>query len=51
MPSWIFKKEYNRYLAKNRDYKKKPAKLKKNDNHATHEDLQKKDSTLKKYFE
>ena len=35
MPSWMFKEESNRGKAKNRDSKKKPAQIKKNDNHAT----------------
>ena len=33
MPSWIFKDESNREETKNRDSKKKPAQLKKTDNH------------------
>ena len=98
MPSWMFKEESNRRKTKNRGSKKKPAQIKKSDNHATqdikvqegttegkcvarpvltraqtkksnkihplkvkeamssvvkttNEDLQKKDSTLKKYFD
>ena len=35
MPSWIFKDESNKEETKNRDSKKKPAQLKKTDNHAT----------------
>ena len=35
MPSWMFKEESNRGETKNRDPKKKPAQIKKNDNHAT----------------
>ena len=35
MPSWMFKKESNRGKTKKGDSKKKPAQLKKNDNHAT----------------
>ena len=35
MPSWMFKGESNRDLTKNRDSKKKPAQLKKNNNSAT----------------
>ena len=35
MPSWMFKEESNREETKNRDSKKKPAKIKKNDSHAT----------------
>ena len=35
MPSWMFKKESNRGKTKNRDSKKKPAQLQKNDNRAT----------------
>ena len=34
MPSWMFKDESNREETKNIDSKKKPAQLKKNDNHA-----------------
>ena len=37
MPCWMFK-ESNRGKTKNRDSKKKPAQIKKNDNHA-HEDI------------
>ena len=33
MPSWMFKEESNRGKTKNRDSKKKPAQIKKNDNH------------------
>ena len=95
MPSWMFREESNRGKTKNRDSKKKPAQIKKNDNRApedikvqedttegkcvagpraqtkksdkihplkvkeamssvdktTIEDLQKKDSTLKKCFD
>ena len=35
MPSWMFKEESNRGKTRNRDSKKKPAQIKKNDNHAT----------------
>ena len=35
MPSWMFKEESNRGKTKNRDSKKKPAQIKKNDNRAT----------------
>ena len=35
MPSWMFKEKSNRGETKNRDSKKKPAQIKKNDNHAT----------------
>ena len=35
MPSWMFREESNRGKTKNRDSKKKPAQIKKNDNHAT----------------
>ena len=35
MPSWIFKEESNRGKTKNRDSKKKPAQIKKNDNRST----------------
>ena len=35
MPGWMFKEESNRGKAKNRASKKKPAQIKKNDNHAT----------------
>ena len=35
MPSWMFKEKSNRGKTKNRDSKKKPAQIKKNDNHAT----------------
>ena len=35
MPSWMFKEESNRGKIKKRDWKKKPAQLKKNDYHAT----------------
>ena len=34
MPSWMFKEESNKGKTKNRDSKKKPAQIKKNDNHA-----------------
>ena len=91
MPSWVFKEESNRGKTKNRDLKKKPSQMKKNDYRATEEgtsvlldqcqqglrrrresdkihplkvkeamssvdkttieDLQKKDSTLKKCFD
>ena len=93
LPSWMFKEESNRGKTKNRDLKKKPAQIKKNNNRATEdikvleettegkcvagaqankrdkihpfkvkealssvdkttiEDLQKKDSTLKKCFD
>ena len=35
MPSWMFKEESNREKTKNRDSVKKPAQLKKNNDHAT----------------
>ena len=35
MPSWMFKEESNRREIRNRDSKKKPAQIKKNDNHVT----------------
>ena len=35
MPSWMFKEETNRGKTKNRDSKKKPVQIKKNDNRAT----------------
>ena len=44
MPSWMFKEESNRGKTKNRDSKKKPSQIKKNDNHAT-EDIKVQDGT------
>ena len=35
MPGWMFKEESNRGETKNRDSMKKPAQIKKTDNHAT----------------
>ena len=35
LPSWMFKEGFSREETKNRDSKKKPGLLKKNDNHAT----------------
>ena len=35
MPSWIFKEEFNRGETKNRDSKKKPVQIKKNNNRTT----------------
>ena len=35
MPGWMLKKESNRGDTKNRDSKKRPAQIKKNNNHAT----------------
>ena len=37
MPSWLFKEESNRGKTKNRDLKKKPSQMKKNDYRATEE--------------
>ena len=44
MPSWMFKEESNRGKTKNRDSKKKPAQIKKNDDHAT-EDIKVQEGT------
>ena len=44
MPSWVLKEDSNRGKTKNRDSKKKPAQIKKNDNHAT-EDIKVQEGT------
>ena len=44
MSSWMFREESNRGETKNRDSKKKPAQIKKNDNHAT-EDIKVQEGT------
>ena len=51
MPSWMFKDESNREETKNRDSKKKPAQLKKNDNHATQDVKVQEGTTEEKYVE
>ena len=49
MPSWMFKEESNRGKTKNRDSKKKPAQIKKNDNRTTEDIKVQEDTTEGKY--
>ena len=45
MTSWMFKEESNREETKNRDWKRKPAQLKKNDKGAT-QDVKNQEDTM-----
>ena len=49
MPSWMFREETNRGKTKNRDSKRKPAQIKKNDNRATEDIKVQQDTTEGKW--